>query len=246
MDTRNIKVIVEYDGTDFFGFQRQPGRRTVQGTLEWALSRITGEQIRVIGAGRTDAGVHALGQVISFKTCGSIPTEKISVAMNSLLPRDVVAKDAEEVPEDFHARFSAVSRLYRYRILNSRYPSAIEGRFVWYVPLHLDVEAMKRAAEPLIGRHDFASFAMAEARRGGTVRELTRLDIRRQDDLIEIEMEANAFLHTMARTVVGTLVEVGSGRRRPAEIGEILLKTDRRSAGRTAPARGLCLVSVEY
>ena len=128
---RNVKVIVEYDGTDFFGFQWQSGRRTVQGTLEEALSRITKEPIKLVGAGRTDAGVHALGQVINFKTNGSIPAERISVALNATLPQDVRAKGAEEVSESFNARRSAVSRLYRYVILNSMYPSAICGRYVW-------------------------------------------------------------------------------------------------------------------
>ena len=243
---RNVKVIVEYDGTDFFGFQKQPARRTVQGTLEWALAKITKEPVNVVGAGRTDAGVHALGQVISFKTSGSIPTDRVSIALNSLLPRDVVAKGAEEVSEDFHARFSATSRLYRYQILNGDYPSAICGRFVWYHREKLDLESMREAAKALIGRHDFASFAMADAETRGTERDLFRLSIERCGDLIACELEANAFLHSMARIIVGTLVEVGDGRREPREISEILQRADRNAAGKTAPACGLILVSVRY
>lgn len=243
---RNVKVVVEYDGTDFFGFQKLPGRRTVQGTLEWALSMITKEPVKVVGAGRTDAGVHALGQVISFKTGGSIPTERISIALNSMLPRDLVAKEAEEVSEDFHARFSATSRLYGYQILNAEYPSAIRGRYSWYRREKFDLDAMNEAARALVGRHDFASFAKADSENGGTVRDLFRLSVERQEELIVFELEANSFLHSMARIIVGTLAEVGDGRRTPGDVEEILRKADRTAAGKTAPPQGLCLMKVGY
>lgn len=243
---RNVKVIVEYDGTDFFGFQRLPCRRTVQGTLEWALSRITKTPVKIVGAGRTDAGVHAEGQVISFHTESSIPTDRISVALNSLLPRDVVAKEATEASEDFHARYSANSRLYRYRILNSRYPSALEGRYSWYVPREIDVELMQEAANTLPGQRDFASFALSDKEERTTVRDLYRVAISRMGESIILELEANAFLRGMVRSVVGTLVEVGEGRRKPSEMEDILRKRNRAAAGKTAPPQGLCLVRIEY
>jgi len=243
---RNIRVTVEYDGTEYYGFQRQPGRRTIQGELEWALTRITKEAVSVVGAGRTDAGVHALGQVVSFATGGTVPTEKIPVALNSLLPRDIVARDAAEVPPEFHARYSAKSRTYNYVILNGKTPSALFGRFSWYVPDDLDLRAMRRAAASLVGVHDFTSFSAADLDGSSRVRELTDLSIRRSGEFVVIELGANAFLHSMARIIVGTLVEVGQGRRKPAEAREILDARDRRLAGRTAPAQGLVLVEVRY
>jgi len=243
---RNIKLVVEYDGTDFFGFQRQPGRRTVQGTLEWALSRIMKEPVSIVGAGRTDAGVHALGQVVSFRAGGSIPTDRISIAVNSVLPRDVVAKETQEAPEDFHARYSAVSRVYRYTILESQYPSALCGRYVWWRQPWLDLDAMRQAARALVGKKDFASFALADTEDRTTVRELSRLSIERSGDRIVFEFEADAFLRGMVRSIVGTLVEVGEGRRSPEDVEQILLSRDRSAAGMTAPARGLCLVGVRY
>jgi tRNA pseudouridine38-40 synthase len=243
---RNVRVTVQYDGTEYFGFQRQPGRRTVQGELEWALARIAEERVKVVGAGRTDAGVHALGQVISFRTGGSIPTDRIPVALNSLLPRDIVARDACEAPPEFHARFSARSRAYTYAILNDALPSALFGRFSWYLPCELDAGAMRRAGGCLVGVHDFTSFSASDAERQGGIREVTRLLVRRSGEFVTIELEANAFLHSMARIIVGTLVEVGQGRREAAGVSEILEAKDRRLAGRTAPARGLVLVEVTY
>ena len=243
---RNVKVVVEYDGTDYFGFQRQPGRRTIQGELEWALGRITKEPVKVVGAGRTDAGVHALRQVISFTTGGTIPTEKIPVALNSLLPRDIVARDAAEVPPSFNARYSAKSRAYNYIVLNDKLPSALFGRFSWYVPDELDLRAMRRAAAHLVGTHDFTSFSAADTEESGRIRELTELSIRRSGEFVVFELRANAFLHSMARIIVGTLVEVGQGRRRADEVGQILDAKDRRLAGRTAPPQGLVLVDVVY
>ena len=229
---RSIMVTVQYDGTEYFGFQRQPGRRTIQGELEWALARITKEPVKVVGAGRTDAGVHALGQVISFKTRGTIPTEKIPVALNSLLAKDIVAMDAAEVPLEFSARRSAKSRLYRYLILNDRLPSVIFGRYSWYLPDELDLGVMRRAARSLVGIHDFTSFSAADMDTESRVRELIKLAVRRSDEFIVFDLEANAFLHSMARNIVGTLVEVGQGRRKAAEVKKILEAKDRRIAGK--------------
>lgn len=243
---RNIKVVVEYDGMDYFGFQRQPGRRTIQGELESALTRIIKETIRVCGAGRTDAGVHALGQVISFKTGGTIPTKKIVAALNSVLPADIVARDAVEVSDEFHARYSAKSRIYKYVILNDEIPSAVSGRFVWHVPYELNEVEMGRAAEALLGVHDFKSFSAAGSDTPHHIREIKRLSVHRSGKLVVFEIEANAFLHSMARIIVGTLIDVGQGRLEPKDITRILKAKDRRLAGKTAPPSGLSLMEVTY
>jgi len=243
---RNIKVVVEYDGTDYFGFQRQPGKRTVQGEIENALARILKETVTVYGAGRTDAGVHALGQVVNFKTEGNVPTEKIAVAMNSVLPNDIVARDAAEMPDEFHARYSAKSRIYKYVILNTEIPSALFGRFVWQFPYYLDVARIRRAAKRLTGVHDFTSFSAAGMETVHRTRELKKLTVRRNGEFVIFELEANAFLHNMARIIVGTLVDIGQGKLEPKGITRILEAKDRRLAGKTAPPGGLVLMEVTY
>lgn len=244
---RNIKVIIEYDGTDFYGFQYQPNVPTIQGELERVISRIVKEQVTVYGSGRTDAGVHALGQVINFRTNGTIPTDRICVAMNSLLPRSIAAIHACEVDEEFHARYSAKSRLYRYDILNRDVRSAILGRFCWHVPQPLNVEAMEEASRCLVGMHDFAAFTSGDRDEDGpTVRNVMFAAVRREGEHVLFEIRANAFLRSMVRTIVGTLVEIGLGKRPVSEMAEILCSRDRRRAGRTAPPQGLCLVEVEY
>ncbi|MEN6371211.1 MAG: tRNA pseudouridine(38-40) synthase TruA [Armatimonadota bacterium] len=242
----NIKVVVEYDGTDYFGFQKQPGMRTIQGELECVLTRITKEPISVYGAGRTDAGVHAEGQVINFKTGGTIPTKNIVVALNSMLPKDIVAKDASEVPGEFHSRYSAKSRVYKYVVLNDVIPSAISGRFVWCFPYKLDETVMNRAAEALLGVHDFTSFSAAGADTPHRVREMKKLTVHRSGKHIIFDIEANAFLHSMARIIVGTLTDVGQGRLESKDITRILEAKDRRLAGKTAPPSGLSLMEVTY
>ncbi|MGC8861430.1 MAG: tRNA pseudouridine(38-40) synthase TruA [Armatimonadota bacterium] len=244
---RNIRVVVEYDGTDFFGFQYQPGVPTIQGELERVLSRIVKENVTVYGSGRTDAGVHAAGQVVNFRTGGSIPVEKLCIAMNSLLPRSIAALEATEMEHSFHARYSAKSRLYRYDILNRDTRSALQGRFCWHVRLPLDVDAMNEAAQCLIGVHDFTSFASADRDEDGRpVREVRELEVRRDGEHVILTIRANAFLRSMVRTIVGTLVEIGLGKRPRADVLETLEARDRSRAGKTAPPHGLCLVEVEY
>lgn len=245
-DMRNIRIVVEYDGTDYFGFQYQPGVPTIQGELERVLSLIVKENVTVYGSGRTDAGVHAAGQVINFRTAGSIPTEKLCIAMNSLLPDSIAAIDASEVEPDFHSRYSAVSRLYAYDILNSETPSALKSRFCWHVRRPLNIELMREGAKPLVGVHDFSSFACADRDEGSPVRDLKEIDAAGAGEHVVVTMRANAFLRSMVRIIVGTLVEVGLGLRPCSDTETILRAADRRLAGKTAPARGLCLVEVEY
>ncbi len=245
---RNIKVILEYDGTDFYGFQYQPGVPTIQGELEKVLSKILKERVTVYGSGRTDAGVHALGQVINFRSQAKIPIDRVCIAMNSLLPPSIAAISACEVKEDFHARYSARSRLYRYVILNRSVRSAIQGRFCWHVPEPLDVCAMSQAAECLVGVHDFTAFATADRdeRDSSSVRNVMQASVEHQGEHVVFNIRANAFLRSMVRSIVGTLVEIGLGKRRASEMCEILESCDRRLAGKTAPPQGLFLVEVEY
>lgn len=243
---RNVKVVVEYDGTDYFGFQYQPNAPTIQAELERVLSMIVKERITICGSGRTDAGVHAAGQVINFRTAGTIPIERLSIAMNSLLPVSIAALEAEAVSGEFHARYSAKSRLYRYDILNRDAKSALGGRYSWHVRHPLDVQAMRESAQALVGVHDFSSFACADRDDGSPVRDLTEIDVSRDGEHVLISLRANAFLRSMVRVIVGTLVEVGLGLRPGSAIPEILHAADRRKAGKTAPPHGLCLVEVQY
>ncbi len=243
---RNVKVVVEYDGTDYFGFQYQPNVPTIQAELERVLEKIVKEKVTVYGSGRTDAGVHAAGQVINFRTEGTIPVDRLCIAMNSLLPVSIVALEAEEVPPEFHARYSAKSRLYRYDILNRETPSALTGRFCWHVRFPLDAGVMNEAARPLIGVHDFSSFTCADRDDGSPVRDLAEIDVARDGDHVIIRMRANAFLRSMVRVIVGALVEVGQGLRPAEDIQRILEARDRTAAGKTAPPHGLCLMRVDY
>lgn len=243
---RNVKVVVQYDGTDYFGFQFQPRVPTIQWELERVLSMIVKERVGVYGSGRTDAGVHAAGQVISFRTDGTIPTEKLCIAMNSLLPSSIAAVEASEVEASFHARYSAKSRLYAYDVLNRAVPDALASRFSWHVRCPLDVLAMDESAKSLLGVHDFSSFACADRDEGSPMRDLQEIEVTRAGEHVIVTMRANAFLRSMARIIVGTLVEVGMGIRSGSDIERILEAADRRLAGKTAPAHGLCLREVQY
>jgi len=243
---RHIKLVIGYDGTDFHGFQRQKGLRTVQEELERTLTSLLGHPVSVKAAGRTDAGVHAEGQVVSFWTSCPIPVERLPVVLNGLLPPDIVAKEAKEVSPDFHPRFDATSRVYRYLIDNRPVPAALLRRYAWHVPEPLDVEAMRSASQHLIGVHDFASFHASGSDLGSTVREMKRIVISKRNSIISITLEANSFLYHMARIIVGTLVEIGLGERHPDEMREILMVRDRSAAGKTAPPHGLCLMQVKY
>jgi tRNA pseudouridine38-40 synthase len=246
MTVRHFKATVEYDGGGFAGFQWQNSARTVQGDLEAAITRRTGQTIRLTGAGRTDAGVHALGQVISFGVETAIPLERMALALNSALPEDVSVRSVEEVRADFSARFSASSRVYGYLILNSRSRSALWRRYSALCLDTLDVSDMKQAAELLLGERDFAAFANELQPDEPTMRNVMKCGVYRRGRFVFVRIEANAFLRGMVRTAVGTLMQVGTGARTAESVAELLASRDRRNAGPTAPAQGLCLIRVKY
>jgi tRNA pseudouridine38-40 synthase len=241
---RRVMAVIEYDGTDYLGFQLQAEGRTIQGEVERALAEVTCRETRIAGAGRTDAGVHAVGQVISFVPQWRHSLTELQRAMNALLSKDIVVHQITWVADDFHPRFSAVSREYRYTILNEPFRSPLARRFAYHYPKPLNVEAMARAARCLVGSHDFASFGRPPQGEN-TVRQVYQAECTRQDH-IYFDIVANAFLYRMVRNLVGTLLLVGIGELSPRRFEEILQARDRRSAGPVAPAHGLCLVRVNY
>lgn len=243
---RHIKLIIGYDGTDFHGFQRQTNLRTVQEELERTLTTLLKHEVSIKAAGRTDAGVHAEGQTVSFWTNCPIPIDRLPLALNALLPHDIVAKKATEVSPDFHPRFDATSRVYRYLIDNRPAPSILLRRYAWHISQPLDLVVMRAAAGYLIGTHDFASFHASGSPLRSTVRRMIRVSVAKRDGIISITMEANAFLYHMARIIVGTLVEISLGKRTPDEMRAILEARDRKIASKTAPPHGLCLMQVKY
>ena len=244
---RNIKLLIEYDGTNYQGWQVQPKGPTIQGILEEKIGLLTGQPVQLFGSGRTDSGVHALGQVAHFKTQSQMDIHTIRRALNSLLPHDIVIQKAEEVDEGFHARKYSKSKIYEYRILNRNLRSAFHRGYVWHIPQKLNLTEMKKATQSLIGEHDFSAFRTVGSPTRTTVRRVIRAEWKRgRDGLIRFEIEANGFLKQMVRSIIGTLVEIGKGRMEAAEIREILNSRDRKEAGPTAPAQGLFLKEVKY
>jgi len=240
-------MTLEYDGTDFAGFQLQPDARSVQGELERALHEITREERRVIPAGRTDAGVHARGQVAHFDLANEKPTEEVRGALNfHLKPHPIVVPTVEIAAPDFHARFSATWRRYRYRILNRRTPAGLDRGQVWHVPVPLDDKAMAEAAAVLIGKHDFNSFRSVACQSKTSIKTLDLLSVARTGEEIDIEVGARSFLHNQVRILVGTLQLVGRGQWSRRDVADALAAKDRTRAGPTAPPHGLCLVEVRY
>jgi len=239
---RNIKLEIEYDGSDFHGWQTQPELRTVQGELELSLQKILNQDVKLIGSGRTDVGVHALRQLANFES--GLDQETILKALSSVLPRDIVIKRVEEVSPGFNARFSAKSRVYRYRIFLGR--TALLRRYMWEVPYSLSVERMSQAAALICGEHDFSSFCVVQSAKENSLCRVDSALWRHAENELEFTIEADRFLHSMVRILVGTLVEVGRGYFSVADFMSIMRAKDRRKAGPTAPACGLCLVEVKY
>jgi tRNA pseudouridine38-40 synthase len=240
------RAVVEYDGTNFCGLQFQPELRTVAGELERVLSALFAETVKISAAGRTDAGVHASGQVISFRSERDFPIQRLALALNGNLPHDVSVRQAQIVPEGFSARFDAERRTYEYRIINRPMPSALDRRFAHHVHRPLDVELARTASAALLGEHDFVAFCGVLPERGGTVRQIHSIGIDRTGDRIVVRIAGGGFLHRMVRITVGTLIEIATGRRPPDDIPAILASRDRKRAGYTAPAAGLALVGVRY
>jgi len=242
----NIKVVLEYDGSGFAGWQQQAKGRTVEAELKRALREITGQELKVYAAGRTDAGAHAEGQVVSFQTDGRISPRRLVGALNAKLPPDVAVLSAEEVPDTFHARYSARWRRYRYRYLDRPSRPALERGRCWQVRGPLDADAMAKAAKALVGKHDWTSYCSASEPPDARVREMRSARVLRRGDIVELELVAEGFLRGLARSIAGAMAEVGRGRRPPEWVGEVLEAHDRRRAARTAPAVGLTLVEVVY
>jgi tRNA pseudouridine38-40 synthase len=241
------KLTIEYDGAPFVGWQRQDNGPSIQGALEDAVFAFCGEHVAVQGAGRTDTGVHALGQVAHLDLAGEKPGDTVQAAVNfHLKPDPIVVTRTEIVPADFHARFSATARRYRYLILNRRSPPALDRGRVWHVPVALDAVAMAGAASLLIGRHDFNSFRSAACQAASPVKTLDQLDVTRDGDIIRIDVGARSFLHNQVRILVGTLQLVGRGQWTKRDVADALAARDRTRAGPTAPPQGLCLMAVRY
>jgi tRNA pseudouridine38-40 synthase len=242
----NIKVVLEYDGSGFAGWQQQKNARSVEGELKRALRSVTGEDLTVYGAGRTDAGAHAEGQVANFRTDGRIGPHRLMAALNARLPEDVAVLSAEEVADGFHARYSARWRRYRYRYLDRPARPALERARCWHVRGSLDVESMAKAATVLTGKHDWTSFCSASEPRESRVRDMRSARVSRRGDFVELELVAEGFLRGLARSIAGALAEVGLGRRPPEWVGKVLRARDRKLAPRTAPSGGLTLMEVIY
>ncbi len=243
---RNIKLIIEYDGKGFNGWQKQPNKLNIQGEIEKAIEEITGEKVDLIASGRTDAGVHSLGQTANFKTESKIETEKFAKAINSKLKKSIIIKSAEEVDEKFHSRYSVKSKTYRYVINNSENGSAIYRGLEYHISNKLDYKKMEKAIKFFEGEHDFKAFKASGTSSKSSVRKILNGSVKKEGERIIIEVTGTGFLYNMVRIISGTLVDVGLGKIEPEEIPQIIESKDRKKAGKTLPAHGLFLVKVEY
>lgn len=241
-----FKLLIEYDGTNYHGWQIQPSDASIQNEIQKILSLITQEDIHVNGSGRTDAGVHALGQVANFESTTSITPEKIQTALNKMLPSDIVIRQCHYVNEKFHARFSAKRKTYQYRILNSFLPVAINRHYSWHIHKKINIEAMQQAANFLVGEKDFKAFEGVGSPRKSTVRTIHKAMISKEGDMVLFDITGSGFLKFMVRNITGTLVDVGTAKLTPGEFKSILQSRDRKNAGATAPPQGLFLKHVEY
>lgn len=243
---KRVKLTVAYDGTNYHGWQVQPNGNTIEAELNRHLSELLGEEIRVTGASRTDAGVHALGNVAVFDTAARMPAEKISYAMNTRLPADIRIQESCEVAPDFHPRFCAAVKTYEYRILNRRFPDPTKRLYSYFYYYPLDVERMRAAAAYLVGEHDFQSFCTMKPEMENTVRRIYSLDIEKEGDVILLRVTGNGFLYNMVRIIAGTLIRVGGGFFSPEDMQTILEGKNRKLAGETARPEGLTLVEIRY
>lgn len=243
---RNIKLTIEYDGKDFNGWQKQPNKLNIQGEIERAIENITGEKVDLIASGRTDAGVHAIGQVANFKTNSNIDINKIPIAINSQVKNSIRIQNAEEVEENFHSRFNCKKKTYRYVIDNSKYGSAIYRNLTYHIPIKLDVEKMKKAIKYFEGEHDFKAFKSSGTSSKSSIRIIYSANIIVEGQNIAIDLTGNGFLYNMVRIISGTLVDVGLGKIDPEDIPNIIKSQDRSKAGKTLPPHGLMLINVEY
>ena len=243
---RNIKLVLQFDGTAYHGWQMQKNAPTVQETVSGAIERITGSVPQLTGVSRTDAGVHAKSFVCNFKTNASIPSERIPAALNTYLPHDIVCLFAEDAEDSFNARFSAKKKCYTYYILNSKQPDAFLRNYSWHFPYELDISKMKKAAKAFLGKHDFVGFAASGFTVKTTVREIYSLDIEKEGNLVKITVTGDGFLYNMVRIIAGTLAFVGCGKIEPESMAEIIASKDRKRAGVTAEPQGLFLTEVFY
>ena len=243
---RNIKLTIEYDGKEYNGWQKQPNKLNIQGEIERAIQNITGKQVELIGSGRTDAGVHAFGQVANFKIDSDFPIEKMAIAINSQLKKSIRIKKTEEVSPEFHSRYNCHSKTYQYVIDNSEQGSAIYRCLSYHVPQELDVEKMQKAVTYFVGEHDFSSFKSSGTSSKSSVRIIYDANVEKDGERVKISLTGNGFLYNMVRIISGTLVEVGLNNIEPEDIPKIIEAKNRQMAGKTLPPQGLFLMKVEY
>lgn len=244
---RNIKLTIEYDGGRYLGWQRLGNSdKTIQGKIENLLTQMTGEKIEIMGSGRTDAGTHARGQIANFKTTAELPVAEMMSTLNHQLPRDIVIKKIEEVPERFHARYNAVGKQYSYYVWNNVIPSAFERNYSFHYPQELDLERINEACQKLLGTHDFIGFSALKKTKKSTVRTIKELSIEQEGSLLHFTFVGDGFLHKMVRIIMGTLLEIGTGELSVDVIDEVLENKVRQTAGETVPAQGLFLDEVYY
>ena len=244
---KNIKLVIEYDGKEFNGWQKQPNKLNIQGTIEQAINKITGEEVELNASGRTDSGVHSLGQVANFKTNSNLDIEKWPLALNANLKKSIVIKSAEEVDMEFHSRLSCKKKTYRYVINNSKYGTAIYRNLETHIPEKLNIEKMKQAVKYFEGEHDFKAFKASGTSSKSSVRTIYKADvIEKENDRIYIELTGSGFLYNMVRIISGTLVDVGLGKIEVEDIPKIIESKKRENAGKTLPPQGLYLLKVEY
>ncbi len=245
-DMKNIKLIVEYDGSNYFGWQKQKNPRTVQETIENSIYEVTGEKVKLIGASRTDSGVHARAYVCNFFTESNIPSNKLYIVINQKLPEDIVVLSSEEVSKDFHSRFASHGKMYSYTILNRNERPAINRNYVYQYGRKLDIKLMQEAAKYFLGKHDFTAFKSTGSSVKDSIRTITDIQVIKEADYIKFYVSGDGFLYNMVRIIVGTLLDVGECKIEPKYVKEIIVLKDRNKAGRVVPARGLCLEKVFY